>query len=290
MSNTKPKGTFKTLCSINTALGGSNEGCVGNKDVLDRIAIALGASSSAKTNYITDAMQLVAENIDDESPESIAAQQVELAQLRNDVIAAKSAFDSLITRDFTSVALSDTTAVGPYAFAGCASLTSVNLPAVTTIGSYAFLECTSLTSIDLPVATTIESSAFNKCSSLTSVDLPAVTTIGFGAFGVCSSLAEVSLPVAASIGRQAFISCGFSVIDLPAVTFIGDMAFAQCANLTEVTMDVTSVPTLSATTAFYMTASTLTFYVRESMISAFQEATNWSAFSSQFSAIPEEAV
>jgi hypothetical protein len=74
------------------------------------------------------------------------------------------------------------TAVGNYAFEGCAALIAVNSTAVTSIGDCAFEDCTSLAAADFPAAETIGSYALSNCTSLAAVNLPAAETIGGRAF------------------------------------------------------------------------------------------------------------
>ena len=232
------KGIFKTLCKINTALGGNNVGCVGNKDVLDRIAAALGASSSEVTKYSAEALKAIADNIDDESPEGIQELQIALAKARNERDAyADATLSSYINESLSSVR--------PYRFAGFSQLSMVSVPAATTVGEYAFTDCTSLEEVDISAATTIGYCAFKGCSSLSKVELNSVQMIESEAFGNCRSLSEI-------------------------------------------TMDVDAVPVLTDNMQFG-SAGRIQFYVRQSMISAFKTATNWSAYSNFFYPIlPED--
>jgi hypothetical protein len=163
--------------------------------------------------------------------------------------------------------------MGDDAFQGCAKLTSVNFPAATTIGSYAFQKCTSLTSVSFPAVITINSQAFNACSSLTFVSFPTATSIGSYAFNGCTNLTSISFPAAKTIG--------------------GD-AFRGCTKLSQFYLTGPSLCALSNSNVFRSTpyagysalfSGTPWIYVPASLVSAYQTATNWTYFSSYFSAI-----
>ncbi|MCL2675016.1 MAG: leucine-rich repeat protein [Firmicutes bacterium] len=148
-------------------------------------------------------------------------------------------------------ALADTvTAVGYYAFYGCAKLTDIHLPAsLTSIGDGAFENCTALVSLgeygggeivnilDNKI-TRIGINAF-KNSGIRKVTLPNnITDIPFGLFNGCEKLAEVGLPgKLRSIGAYAFTNTGLGGISFPAsLEKIGNYAFLN-SGIGEVTWD-----------------------------------------------------
>ena len=97
--------------------------------------------------------------------------------------------DSVIPND------GSVTAIGNYAFYGCAGLSSLEIPdSITNIGSYAFALCTGLTDVTMPYElTNISSYAFSDCSALEDVlclsaEIP---TLGTGAFARCGALANI---------------------------------------------------------------------------------------------------
>ena len=116
-----------------------------------------------------------------------------------------------------------------------------------------------------------------------------ITEIGMNAFCNCQQLSVVSIPNVSIIYGCAFMTCtSLTEIELPQITLIGTQAFAYCTKLSAIKMNVSIVPTISGsgyTAPFSNCASNLTFYVPESMISAFQAASGWSSMASKFSAI-----
>ena len=269
----KPKGTFKTLCKILEALGGNPAGCVGNKDVLDKIAISLGAASDNATKFNTEAMALIAGNIDDESP-------VEVAKLRN-------SFGELFDGTMSSFTDDATDSVRPFLFYECTSLTAISFESATNIGQGAFGLCTALESVNLPAARFLGEGAFDMCHNLSSIELPSVTVISEACFCDCQNLTNIDMPSIAAIGGYGFSGCSsLSSINLHFVQTIGSQAFYGCYNLSTVIMETGgAIPTLANSNAFEGTHSALTFYVHSDKISAFQAASNWSYFSSRFADI-----
>ncbi len=142
------------------------------------------------------------------------------------------------------------TAIGPEAFAFCASITSVMIPAgVASIGTQAFLNCSSLASVGgLSGVTSIESAAFFSCVALTSVTLPAgITGLSDTVFGSCTGLTSVMfLGDITFIGSNAFNGCSrLASFTIPStVTFIGANAFRFCTGLTsiEIPGGVSAIP------------------------------------------------
>lgn len=131
------------------------------------------------------------------------------------------------------------------------TITEISDDEVKTIGYYAFYSCSSLTSVSFPACKTIGNFAFCYCSSLRSANFPACTTIGNYAFRYCYKLSQ-------------FYLAGSSVCNL----------FNSNAFL--------STPYAGYSTSF---SGTPYIYVPSSLLTTYQTATNWTYFSSYFSAI-----
>ena len=181
------------------------------------------------------------------------------------------------------------------AFNNCSNLTTVSFPACKIIGHGAFYKCSSLTTVPFPACTTIGNNAFYNCSNIISISFPVCMTIGSYAFVSCSRLTMASFPACSIIGSSAFYFCkGLTTASLPACTTIGNNAFQYCYNLSRVILEASSVCLLRSSLAFSSTpftgyssyfSSTPHIYVPSSLITAYQSATNWTYFSSYFSAI-----
>lgn len=135
-------------------------------------------------------------------------------------------------KDITAVTIEDgVTAIGNYAFFGCAALTSVTIPdSVTAIGENAFEDCTALTAVTLPKGLErLELRAFADCTALQTVAIPnSVKVIGIAAFDNCDSLTEITIPEGVTtIEGGAFVGCdNLRRVSLPdSVTSIGEGAF-----------------------------------------------------------------
>ena len=190
---------------------------------------------------------------------------------------------SLITADFPAC-----TTIENSAFGYCSSLTTANFPACTTIGAKAFNFCRSLTTANFPAATIIQDDAFGHCHSLTTVSFPACTTIGTYAFANCSSLTTANFPACTTIGANAFDNCdSLTTVSFPACTTIRAKAFDNCDSLISVFLAKQAVAALSNSNAFSNTKMSTTgwFYVPSSLIANYKTATNWTYYSSRFSAI-----
>jgi hypothetical protein len=185
--------------------------------------------------------------------------------------------------------------IGSYAFWFCSSMTTASFPACTSISMYAFCNCSKLTTVSFPACATIGSSAFNQCDNLTIVSFPVCTSISMYAFELCSNLTTVSFPACTTIGGSAFGLCSkLTTVSFPACTTIGISAFIRCYRLQSLYLVNSSVCKLSHSNAFSYTpyagyksyfSGTPYIYVPASLVSAYQTATNWTYYSSYFSAI-----
>ena len=173
------------------------------------------------------------------------------------------------------------------AFSSCISLASIVIPqGVTRIGSL-FNGCSSLSSVTIPQGVTrIDANAFNGCSSLSSVTIPqGVTTIGSNMFYGCYPLASIMIPQGVTtIGDYAFYSCySMASIVIPqSVTTIYNSAFYGCHGMAFYDFRAfTSVPSLSATSAFNSIPSDCKIVVPDALYDEWIAATNWSTYASK---------
>lgn len=216
--------------------------------------------------------------------------------------------DGTIT-ELTASDLAGATKITPFKFYYCSSLESIIIPdGVISIGTSAFEKCTSLTNVEIPNSViTFESGVFNGCSNLVHIKIPDSVTdmkgytfyqctklvdvqlpnkliyVGTSEFYECSSLNDISIPDSVTvIADYSFQKCtSLTRITIPAlVTRIGYSAFSGCTNLTEMTILATTPPNLRATSS--ISSATTTIYIPKGTLSAYQSATNWSAFSDKF--------
>lgn len=143
----------------------------------------------------------------------------------------------------TSFTIPDSvTAVGDYAFSGCAALEMVIISEnVTDVGEGAFTSCIKLKTVQLPDGMKeIKSYAFSDCYSLKKIAIPeGVTEIGSYAFANCSMLSAVTIPESVTeIGSYAFSRCTAldSLIIPDGVRAVRSYAFNGCISLASVTL------------------------------------------------------
>ena len=160
------------------------------------------------------------------------------------------------------------TAIGTYAFLGCARLRQVTLPgSVTAIGTCAFSYCFELRSVHIPGSVTaIGNEAFKNCRELTSVVIPgSVTSIGERAFAGCRKLTSVIIPDPVTTVNPG------SVIE------ISKSAFASCRRLTSVT-NHGAIPQNIDSWAFAYDPGAITLRVPSSALDAYKSAEGWKDF------------
>lgn len=188
-----------------------------------------------------------------------------------------------------TVNLPSATGIGYAAFYNCFALTEANLPAVTNIGTNAFTYCYSLTTANIPEAANIGISAFHGCNNLRSALINTTTTVRSNAFRGCAALASIALR-ATKIEESAFLYCtSLTIVSLAEATKISSFAFAS-TNLQSLYL-LGGLATLNNSNAFNGTPllTTGTIYVPANLISTYQSASNWSYFSSRFSAFVSES-
>lgn len=170
-------------------------------------------------------------------------------------------------------------------------ITSVNAPNVTQIGNNCFENCTSLASVNMPdLTSTTGSNAdsnFMGCSSLTSIHIPNFSTPRLSyTFKGCSSLENIALPsFSKNLYSNAFKDCSkLKMADFTNITDIssGDQ-FNGCSLFDTLIIRKSSVVSMAIgnnfkNTPFASDGSGGTVYVPESLMTSYQNATNWSAF------------
>ena len=205
----------------------------------------------------------------------------------------------------TSITIpSSVTSIGGSAFESC-GLTSITIPSnVGTIGNGAFSYCGNLTSIivdenninytsENDVLYTYDKTAilcYPGGKSDVSFIIPnTVTYIRNEAFYYCQKLESITLPEGLTIiGSNAFYRCNrFTNITIPStVTSIGSGAFEK--NGSQLVSTITVVKAVTPPTlyihAFDGTSGPI--YVPSQSVSAYQNAANWSTYSSRIQADP----
>ena len=173
--------------------------------------------------------------------------------------------DKLIDRSITEVT-SDALEVGKYAFSRCSSLTSVNLPNAAIIQQNGFDSCEELKEVNLPKVTYIDKSGFYSCTKLPSINLPSIITLKNVAFAFCYRLASVSL---SSSTKNDVIHFGSFVFNSSTDFHI----LIIRSNAVAVLDDPGS--SLFNNTCFAKGKSGGTLYVPQSLVSSYQNDTNW---------------
>ena len=176
-------------------------------------------------------------------------------------------------------------------FEGCYSLKFASIPyGVTSIGS-AFFSCYALQSLTLPNSLTkINGSMCKECYSLTSIYIPSsVTSINSSSFYSCYSLVSANIPSGVtSINSETFYNCySLASATVPnTVTSIAASAFYFCFSARFFDFSShTSVPTLSATSAFSSIPSDCEIRVPAALYDEWIAATNWSTYASKIVAV-----
>ena len=165
-------------------------------------------------------------------------------------------------------------------FCDITTLTSVTIGnSVTSIGGSAFRDCSGLTSIEIPNSvTSIGIYAFYRCDRLTSVTIgDGVTSIGDSAFRGCSSLKKVEFRCA-EIGKWFNGTSIEEVVIGNSVTSIIGGAFKDCSSLTNIHLLGKTPPSIVSNTFAESQYATLTIYVPQGALDAYQAADTWKNF------------
>lgn len=130
---------------------------------------------------------------------------------------------------------------------------------VTELGHASFAGCYGLTSILIPNSVvSIDSMAFHGCRSLQSIEIPDnVTYMGINLFNACQSMTSVTLG--------------------SGTTHLGQYFFSWCSSLTTITCRAQIPPTFGED-VFNGVENSITVYVPEESIEAYQSADGWSDF------------
>lgn len=192
-----------------------------------------------------------------------------------------------------TVSSESVTSVGVYAFKSCESLTDLDLPNLVSTASYGecFSGCRSLVNVNLPRLQRFSNGIFTDCTSLKSIYLPEVINnvsndYGGGHFTRCTALKLAVLPKLETIAASMFNSCSsLEYVDTSSVTSIANWAFERCNSLKGVILrnDRVVASLISSNYPFYgVNLDDRYIYVPSALISAYQEATNWSALYAQY--------
>lgn len=177
------------------------------------------------------------------------------------------------------------TSIGKSAFGNCKYLKSINFPLAETIGVSAFCWCEKLTEVSFSQVTTISSNAFLGCSGLLSATFPKVTIIHSRGFAQCTKLTTINFPTVRGLYSGAFANCySLASVSLPSLQYMSSVAFASCTRLTSIYLGRSSVCSLLNSNAFQytsITSSTGSIFVPESLVAAYQSASQWSYFSAR---------
>lgn len=155
------------------------------------------------------------------------------------------------------------------------------------IGSYTYYYCSALIEAFGSQCIEIGAHAFEKCTNLISISFPQCTTINRTAFWQCSNLNSITFSNCAIIGQGAFSNCfNLKFISFPKCTIISSYAFYYCSRLESLYFLTSTVPTIETTalTATPIVNSSYlgyygSIYVPSSLLTDYQTATNWSAYS-----------
>lgn len=201
----------------------------------------------------------------------------------------------------TRVDMSKVTSINSSAFSGCKSLSYVSLPYYS--GSLEFCNCTALETLYAPQCTSIGHLAFTGISELY---MPKCISIGYSAFTSNARILKAHFGSVTSLPYSAFRSCTkLSYLRFDGLSSISASAsysyttFYNCSNLISLYLLGSNVCTLGNSNAFSSTpivgytsyAGQLgRIYVRESLLTAYQSATNWVYHESRFAGLTDEEI
>lgn len=227
-----------------------------------------------------------------------------------------------------SVSIPKATTISQYAFNNCYRLSSLYAPEVNTIGSRAFVACSNFDVWDFPkgeyIASSVASGNTHAPTSVYFGGQGVTAQIGAYAFYNCGNLKTFDFPYVRYIYSSALMATGvqsvrfYSLYSIYSYVFarcedlsvaflsggntngqlsIGGYAFASCPALESVYWLCSSLGYVGADIFFRtpMTDSSYighfgSIYVKASMLSAFQTATNAVRYSSRFVGLTDEEI
>jgi hypothetical protein len=194
--------------------------------------------------------------------------------------------------DLISISANKATSIKDYAFSSDKKLTTINFPKVTSIGQDSFSNCTALTSINFPSVTSLSQSSFQNCAGLTTVQMDKLLTIAPLAFFYCSNITTFVFPKVYTVnGSNCLAQCTeLTTIDLGGkksdntAIISNSNVFNGNTKLSTLILRSDVVWTLSYPAIFWTSTGTMftsgraggTIYVPQSLITSYQQDTNWS--------------
>jgi hypothetical protein len=171
------------------------------------------------------------------------------------------------------------------------NLTSISLPNVTSVESYAFYKCTSLATIDIPQIKSASQYTF-AYTKPSIINFPLLETISTYTFAYITVPCSVNLPSLKTTSNSSFRdSKGITRVDLAIATKIDNLCFYYCNALeTLILRKSDAICTLQSTNAFTGTKianGTGYIYVPDTLVTQYQQATNWSNYASQIKGLSE---
>lgn len=185
------------------------------------------------------------------------------------------------------------------AFAYCSDLTTINLRQTYEIDNYAFYACTKLENLSIDNEahiTDIGAGAFANDISLTSFKFPkGVRTIDndsenpeLGAFQGCTALTTVTIDddsMLETISAYSFVGCtALTEINIKSkhLKTIDIGTFYGCSNLKTIDMSATDSFIMFEKDAFPPSSQLDTIYVKNSLLSEYQENAAWMSYRGKF--------
>lgn len=255
---------------------------------------------------IADATATIAEAVGAEVPDKkYSTKKAQVADTINAIADADvsggggsgSDFARLVDGTITQAHDSTITSIRDYAFSGCSMLSDIDFPNVESIGTYAFGSCP-ITKAIFPKCTSMGSSIFGTNNIIVQeVNYGALSSLPYQAFSGFSQLTSVSIPNCEKLYTGAFQGCSsLSEVILPKCSWIDGTAFGSCISLESLYILSSSAAILSKPnqyiTLFSQTKIPTTghIYVPASLVSVYETATEWSAFSSRFEGLTDEEI
>ena len=188
--------------------------------------------------------------------------------------------------------------IGAYCFTYSCRLKKVSIPhGITEVGNYAFLGNNSLPALVIPdTVGSIGAGLFQTSAyGIEKISLPSgITILGSNAFNALYTLRRLVIPdTVTEIGQQAIsvVSSMVKIVIPKNVTSIGSTNFNASPAIKEYHLHPTSPPALASTSVFSAITNDCIIYVPysadHSILTAYQNETNWSTFASYMQEEPQ---